>query len=86
MQIYFDETKKYKKDQKEMHIEIDKLYFNGDKMGVDFEYDEDFCHKVADICGVETLTKKELQSFVIGAMRNVITSEDIEELKKQVES
>ena len=47
-----------------MHLEIDKLYFRGDRVGIDFEYDEDFQNKVADLCGVPQLSKRQLQIFI----------------------
>jgi hypothetical protein len=64
-----------------MHLEIDKLYFVGDRLGMDFEYDEEFRKYVARVCGTRYMSKKDLQFFIIEALTNVISSEQISELK-----
>jgi hypothetical protein len=69
-----------------MHLEIDNLYFEGERMGVDFEYDEEFRRNVAKICGVNYISKKELQIFVVHAMKHVLSQEDISNLRKEIES
>mgnify|MGYP003330255186 CR=1 FL=1 len=68
-----------------MHLEIDDLYFDGNRMGVDFEYDEDFRRTVAQICGSRYISKKNLQLFVLAAMTHVISSEDVSLLRKEME-
>jgi hypothetical protein len=68
-----------------MHLEIDKLYFNGGRVGMDFEYDEDFQNKVAKICGTPRLSKKQLQIFIVSVLENTISREDILELKEYVD-
>lgn len=69
-----------------MHLEIDNLYFEGERMGVDFEYDEEFRRSVAKLCGVNYISKKELQTFVVHAMKHVLSQEDISNLRKEVEN
>ena len=68
-----------------MHLEIDKLYFIGDRVGMDFEYDEDFRRQVARVCGTQYMSKKDLQLFIVDALTNVISSEQISELKDCIE-
>ena len=68
-----------------MHLEIDKLYFRGDRVGIDFEYDEDFQNKVADLCGVSQLSKRQLQIFIVKILENAISQENILELKQYVD-
>jgi hypothetical protein len=68
-----------------MHLEIDKLYFNGSKVGIDFEYDEDFRNMVAEVCDAPHLSKKQLQLYVISVLQNTISREDILELKHCIE-
>lgn len=68
-----------------MHLKIDKLHFDGDKMSVDFEYDDDFRKEVSKICGVNYISKKDLQYFVILAMKHSLSKEDILELRNQVD-
>ena len=65
-----------------MHLEIDKLYFSGNKVGIDFEYDDDFQNKVADLCGVTHLSKRQLQIFIVKILENTISQEHILELKQ----
>ena len=68
-----------------MHLEIDKLYFDGDRVGIDFEYDEDFKAKIAKICNTNYISKKDLQTFIISKLKDVISSEELLELRKQLE-
>jgi hypothetical protein len=68
-----------------MHLEIDNLHFEGERMAVDFEYDEDFRRSVAKICGVNYISKKDLQEFVVHAMKHVLSQEDINGLRKELE-
>jgi hypothetical protein len=68
-----------------MHLEIDKLYFRGDRVGIDFEYDDDFQNKVADLCGVPQLSKRQLQIFIVKILENAISQENILELKQYVD-
>lgn len=67
-----------------MHLEIDSLYFDGDKISVNFEYDQDFQKQVAKVCGVNRISKKNLQIFIISAIKKAISSEDILELRNQM--
>lgn len=68
-----------------MHLKIDKLHFEGDKMSVDFEYDDDFRKEVSKACGVNYISKKDLQHFVILAMKHSLSKEDILKLRNQVD-
>lgn len=68
-----------------MHLEIDSLYFDGEKMGVNFEYDEDFRRSVAKVCGVNYISKKDLQDYVVCVMTHVLSQEDISNLRKELE-
>ena len=68
-----------------MHLKIDSLHFDGSNMGVDFEFDEDFRRQVAKICNVSYINKRDLQAYVVKAMKNVLSQEDIFCLKKQLE-
>ena len=69
-----------------MHLEIDNLQFEGEKMAVDFEYDEEFRRNVARVCGVNYISKRELQAFVIHAMKHVLSQEDISNLRREIEN
>ena len=69
-----------------MHLEIDKLYFVGNRVGIDFEYDEEFRKQVALACGEQYMSKRDLQLFIIKALSNVISSEQISDLKNCIEN
>ena len=69
-----------------MHLEIDKLYFHGNRIGIDFEYDEDFCKKVALQLGREQITKKELQFYIINIIKENISAEEFLSIKKQLQN
>ena len=59
-----------------MHLEIGKLHFHGNnRIGIDFEYDEDFRKKVALQLGNEQITKKELQLYIINIIKKNISAE-----------
>jgi hypothetical protein len=68
-----------------MHLEIDHLHFDGDKMSIDFEYDDDFQKKVAKVCGLNHISKKDLQSFIVLVMQHAISKEDILKLRNQID-
>mgnify|MGYP000538042338 FL=1 len=69
-----------------MHLEIGNLHFEGEKMAIDFEFDNDFRSKVARVRGTNYISKKDLQDYVVGAMKQVLTQEDISNLRKELEN
>jgi hypothetical protein len=69
-----------------MHLKIDSLHFDGNNMGVDFEFDEDFRRQVAKACNVNHITKKDLQNYVVYTMKNVLSQEDISLLRQNLEN
>lgn len=68
-----------------MHLEIEDLYFDGDRVGINFEYDEEFKRKVAQARNVSYLSKKDLQIYIVEKIKDVISSEEFLDLKKQLE-
>ena len=68
-----------------MHLEIDNLIFEGNQVGIDFEYDEDFRKSVAKICGVNYISKKDLQKYIVCTMQSVIDFNKLLELRDQVD-
>jgi uncharacterized protein (DUF2267 family) len=68
-----------------MHLEIDKIYFNGNRVGVDFEYDEDFLKEVSNVCGSNRLSKKELQLYIMSVLTDTISQEYITELRQYLD-
>ncbi len=64
-----------------MHLKIDNLIFNGNHVGIDFEYDDDFRRKVANICGLSYISKKALQKYIVITVQNVIDSKKLLELR-----
>lgn len=68
-----------------MHLEIDNLIFNGNQVGVDFEYDEDFRQSVAKACGLSYISKRDLQKYIVYAMRNVLNQDQLLELRNQID-
>lgn len=68
-----------------MHLEIDNLVFDGNQVGIDFEYDEDFRKSVAKICGVPYISKKDLQKYIVYTMQSVIDFNKLMELRDQID-
>jgi len=68
-----------------MHLKIDSLIFEGNQVGIDFEYDEDFRQSVAKACGVSYISKKDLQKYIVYAMRNALNQEQLLELRNQID-
>lgn len=68
-----------------MHLKIDNLHLNGNQIGIDFEYDEDFRQTVAQACGVSYISKKDLQKYVLCIMRNVIDPKELLKLRNEID-
>ena len=67
-----------------MHLRIDNLYFIEDRVGVDFEYDEDFKKCVAQIYGKNSITKTQLQTFIIKTLSSTIDLDLLDDIKKEL--
>jgi hypothetical protein len=68
-----------------MHLKIDNLSFDGDLVGIDFEYDEDFRRSVARACNVSYISQKDLQRYIVHTVRNVVNVKELLELRDEVD-
>jgi hypothetical protein len=68
-----------------MHLKIDNLSFDGNQVGIDFEYDEDFRRSVAHACGVSYISQKDLQKYIVYTMQNVIDVRELLELRDEMD-
>ncbi len=68
-----------------MHLKIDNLIFEGNQVGIDFEYDEDFRRCVARECGLSYISQKDLQKYITYTMQNIIDPNKLLELRDQID-
>jgi hypothetical protein len=68
-----------------MHLKIDNLYLEGNSVGIDFEYDEDFRRSVARACGVSYISKRDLQKYVLYVMKEAIDPQELLKLGNEID-